>query len=88
MFYRTMQEGAFQQSGNHQKDQKQRKNQQNNNQNSKKVLNKNSKKLVVKGLQFEGDSAAAVCNSLLEHSVKITTARSKITRNSTYRSSI
>lgn len=87
LFYRTMEEGGYQQSKNHQNHQKQNK-QQKSNQTQKKVLKNNSQKLVVKGLQFDGDSAAAICNSLLQHSAKITTARSKITRNSTYRTSI
>lgn len=83
-----MEEGAFQQSSKRKNERKQKKTQQNNNQNQQKVVRSNSNNLVVKGLQFDGDSVAEVCNSLLEHSVKITTARSKISRNSTYRTSI
>lgn len=83
-----MEEGAFQQSAKRQNERKQNKTQQNNRQNQKKVVKNNSNILVVKGLQFDGDSVTSVCNSLLEHSVKIATARSKIARNSTYRTSI
>lgn len=86
-FHKVLQDGKRQQT-----DQRHgRKNQKKENKNiqiQKKVLKNSEKKLIVKGLQFDGDSIAIVSNRLLNHSVTILAARNRMSRIHTYRTSI
>lgn len=89
MFVRLMQEGGGHHQFDHpQENRKQNKEKQKNSPIQKKVLNKSSKRLVVRGLQLDGDCVTEIQNSLIEHSEKINSKRNKKTRIHIYRDSI
>lgn len=88
--FKVMPDGSGQQSlaNQRQKHQKRDKENQNNKQTKTKVLKNTTGKMAVKGLQFDACSVMIMQNSLIKHSVKISTERNKQARIRTYRTSI
>ncbi|TSI04478.1 hypothetical protein [Lysinibacillus sp. BW-2-10] len=89
LFYRVMEEGSgFGQGQQSSQQQPRQKPAQQKNSAPKRVLKRTTNKLIVKGLQFDADTAATMRNSLLEHAVRINAAYKRKSRISTYRTSI
>lgn len=55
---------------------------------SKAVLNRHSKRMIIKGQQFDGETIESMQRSLLHHAMKINMERNRKVRLRTYRNSI
>lgn len=86
MFADTMNNGMRQRDPREQFAQQQNKNKKSST-NAKKQLVKTKARLIVKGIQFDGDTAV-IRNQLIQNSVKVNTMSKLKKRNITYRTSI
>lgn len=86
-FYKVLQDGKRQQSNQQHSGNKQKKDYKTL-PNQKKVLKNSKKKVIVKGIQFDGDSIGIISNRLLNQSITILAARNRMSRIHTYRTSI
>lgn len=87
--FRVMQEGGGNRYFNNPREQNKRKQSSEQQKKlSKAILNRNSKKMIIKGQQFDAESIESMQKSLLHHAMKINMERNKRVRLRTYRNSI